>query len=70
MFTSNLTKQQGKAGVMKSYCCSLHPSCITRLSAAISYRRGPSSEVRDNAVTTSYLGDTGILSGHGNAREI
>jgi hypothetical protein len=24
MFTSNLTKQHGKAGAIKPYCCSLH----------------------------------------------
>jgi hypothetical protein len=64
MFTSNLTKQQGNAGAIKPYCCSLHPSCITCLSAATNYRRGPSSEFSDNAVTPSYPGNTGFLSGH------
>jgi hypothetical protein len=35
MFTSNLTKQQGKAGAIKPYCCSLHPSFITPIIGAV-----------------------------------
>jgi hypothetical protein len=57
-------KQQEKAGAIKPYICSLDPSFITRLSAAINYRRGPSSEVSDIAVTPSYSGNTGFVSAH------
>jgi hypothetical protein len=54
MFTSNLTQQQGKAGAIKPYCCSLHPTFIIPLSAATNYQRGSSSEVSDNAVPWKY----------------
>jgi hypothetical protein len=57
MFTENLTKQPKKKDAIKPYCCSLHLSFIARLSAATNYRRGPSSEVSDNAATHSYPGN-------------